>query len=73
MYLRFLLFSEPCGMRKPSEVDIWRTEDIYSLNARPFTDKDDLSGMIDPITLERDVLFSPYFHINKFLKIMSAR
>jgi len=47
-------------MRKPSEIEIWRSEDMYSLNARPFIDKNDLAGMIDRITLEKDVLFSSY-------------
>ena len=57
MYLRFLIFSEPCEMRKPSENEIWRSEDIDSLNARPVIDNDDLAGMIDRIALDKHVLF----------------
>jgi len=68
MYLRFLVFSESCEMRKPSEIEIWRSADIYSLNARPLTDKDDNAGIMDRITLEKDVLFSSYFHISKSLR-----
>jgi len=47
-------------MRKASDLEIWRNEDRYSLNAKPFNDKDVLAGAMDWMTSIRDLFFSLY-------------
>lgn len=58
MYLPFLVLLTPSEMRKPSEIEIWRSEERNSLNAMPLIAIDDLAGTMDWITLNRDVLLS---------------
>lgn len=60
IYLRPLFFSVSFEMRKASDLEIWRNEDRYSLNAQPFNAKDVLAGAMDWMTSIRDLFFSLY-------------
>jgi len=49
-------------MQKPSKIEIWRSEDIYSLNARPLIDKDDDASIIPDHVGKRCYVFIIFPH-----------